>query len=119
MLRLKELRKARKLTQVDLAAAVNTTQATISAWENGKYDIDTESLRKLADILDVSVDQLLGREEKNKTGDIAADPLDNGFRTRFAALSPEEQRQVDDYVRFLLSKKETRDPFQEDEIYLK
>ena len=57
--RLRELRQEKNLKQGDLAVRVGVAQSTLSAWELGKYDIDTDSLRRLSEIFDVSVDYLI------------------------------------------------------------
>lgn len=60
MLRLKELRKKNKMSQQQLAERLGVTQATLSGWENEKYEIDHTSLLKCSDIFQVSIDYLLG-----------------------------------------------------------
>lgn len=45
MNRIKSLRLKNKLTQTELAKYMNVAQNTISYWEQGKYDIDNESLK--------------------------------------------------------------------------
>lgn len=74
MLRIKELRKAANMTQKELADEIGVTQATLSGWESEKYYIDYISMMKLADIFEVSVDYLLGRNSISNnsitTGDI-------------------------------------------------
>ena len=62
--RLRELRKKRGLTQQEVASYIGITQNAYSYWENGKVKIDNTSLQRLADYFDVSIDYLLGREEK-------------------------------------------------------
>ena len=44
MNRIKELRKIYNLNQTELAEKLNTTQQTISNWENGITDIDIDTL---------------------------------------------------------------------------
>lgn len=61
--RLKELRKSKNLLQSEIAAQLNVAQSTYSYWENGTYDIDLASLKKLADFFGVSVDYLLDRSD--------------------------------------------------------
>ena len=63
MNRLKEIRKQRKLTQKEVAQAMGVSQSTLSEWETEKYQIDNDSLFKLADYFGVSIDYLLGRDE--------------------------------------------------------
>ncbi len=62
-MRLKELRKARKITQVKLAMDLNTNQNTISRYENGTRQADYQTLIMLADYFDVSIDYLLERTD--------------------------------------------------------
>lgn len=62
MNKIRELRKEKNLTQTDLAKRLNTTTSNVSGWECGKWQPDNDTLIRLAEILDVSVDYLLGRE---------------------------------------------------------
>lgn len=57
---LKAARKAKGLTQTEVARAIGLTQNGYSYWENGKAKIDKDQLLKLASLFDVSVDYLLG-----------------------------------------------------------
>ena len=57
--RLRELRQERNLKQGELSARLGVAQSTLSAWELGKFDIDSDSLRRLSEIFDVSVDYLI------------------------------------------------------------
>ena len=61
MLRLREFRKINNMSQQELAKRLGVTQATLSGWENEKYEIDNKSLMLCADIFNVSLDTLLGR----------------------------------------------------------
>lgn len=63
--RLKEARKAQKLTQQELANKVNATKGTISNYENGHSTPSNEMLKDLANILRVTTDYLLGRENSS------------------------------------------------------
>lgn len=71
MLRLKELRIATGKNQKEMAKELNLTKSTYNYWENGKIEIDFKSLIMLADYFGVSVDYLLGRE--NKSTDLSQD----------------------------------------------
>lgn len=62
-LRLKQLRKERKLTQTDVANVLGITYQAYAHYEKGRHQPDPQSLKKLADFFDVSVDYLLGRSE--------------------------------------------------------
>ena len=59
-LRLAELRRAKHITQSELAEAIGTSFQTISKWENGVTMPDITVLPVLAAYFDVSTDELLG-----------------------------------------------------------
>lgn len=60
MNRIKVLRLERNIKQVDLAKAVSVSQATLSGYETGKYEPDFDTLKRIAEYFDVSIDYLLG-----------------------------------------------------------
>lgn len=61
--RLKELRlKKRGLTQQQIADEIGVNRGSYSNWEKGKREPSFENLVKLADLLEVSLDSLFGRE---------------------------------------------------------
>lgn len=62
-MRLKELRKARKLSQLKVALDLHTNQNTISRYETGEREPCLSDLVMLADYFDVSVDYLLERTD--------------------------------------------------------
>ena len=62
--RLKELRKARKISQLKLALDLNMNQNSISRYETMEREADYETLIKFADYFNVSLDYLLGRTDK-------------------------------------------------------
>lgn len=57
--KLRDLRNASGITQEDLSARMNVTRQTISGWERGRSEPDIEIIKKLSQIFDVSVDELL------------------------------------------------------------
>ncbi|MBQ9113863.1 MAG: helix-turn-helix transcriptional regulator [Clostridia bacterium] len=59
---LKEQRKIRNLTQMDLEKATNIPQSTISAYEKNINSPNIDILVTLADFYDISVDELIGRK---------------------------------------------------------
>ena len=62
--RLKELRKNHKLTQVSLQMQTGIEQALLSKFENEERIPPTETLLRLAEFYDVSIDYILCRTEK-------------------------------------------------------
>ncbi len=61
-LRLREWRERRALTQRDLAGQAGVTTASINRIENGVHEARLSTVRKLADALGVSVDELIDWE---------------------------------------------------------
>ena len=59
---LKALRKARGMTQEELAARLHVVRQTVSKWEKGLSVPDAELLIRLAEVLDTTVGQLLGAD---------------------------------------------------------
>lgn len=60
--RLAEIRKSKKLKQMELAEMLNISQQVISNIERGVTAPDIEQLKKIADIYNISLDELVGRE---------------------------------------------------------
>lgn len=66
--RLRSARKMKNLSQEKLAELVGTTKATISNYENQYSSPPNDMLVKLADVLDVTTDWLLGRFSSTRRG---------------------------------------------------
>ena len=62
--RIRELREDHDLTQVQMGKILSCSQRVYSNYERGELDIPTETLIKLADFYEVSVDYLLNRTEQ-------------------------------------------------------
>lgn len=60
-MRLKYLREKKNITQQRLAIDLNINQNTVSRYESGKRQADYQTLIKIADYFDVSLDYLLER----------------------------------------------------------
>lgn len=67
--RLAEIRKSKKLKQTELAEKLNVSQQVISNIERGVTAPDIEQLKKIADIYNISLDQLVGREYLSNNAD--------------------------------------------------
>ena len=62
--RIKEFRKEQKLTQDDLAKAVDVTRQTIISLENGKYTASLQLAFKLTKFFNVQIEDLFIFEEE-------------------------------------------------------
>ena len=63
LVRLKELRKARRITQLKLAMDLNLTQNTVSRYETGEREPGIAELVRIADYFHISVVYLLERTD--------------------------------------------------------
>lgn len=61
--KLRELRKARSLTQEELAQALYVSRTAVSKWESGRGYPNLDSLKELSGFFSVSLDELIGPEE--------------------------------------------------------
>lgn len=64
MMRLRDLRKKRGITQLKLAMDLGLNQNSISRYESGEREADYRTLILLADYFQVSIDYLLERTDK-------------------------------------------------------
>ena len=60
MLRIREIRRAKKITAKELADLVNVAESTMSLYETGKREPDFKTLLAIAEQLGVSVNDLFG-----------------------------------------------------------
>lgn len=79
---LKQLRKSKRLTQQEVANFIGISQNNYSYWENGKVKIDNQSLKKLSELFNVSVDYILGN-----TNELTP-------TTQSAVISPEQAKEI-------------------------
>lgn len=91
--RIREYRTSIKMTQTDFAIRLGITGASVSAYENGTRLPSYEVLIKIANVLGVSTDELLGRKEPTKiTVDITN-------------LSPRERNVIQELITVFMEEK--------------
>ena len=64
--RIKQLRKMKGFTQEEFAIKLNVVRQTVSKWEKGISVPDAIMIEKIADILDVTVNEILGGNINNE-----------------------------------------------------
>ena len=64
--KLRDIREDKDLLQKDIAAILNVSQQTYSRYETGEISIDKDSLIKLANYYNTSVDYLLDLTDERK-----------------------------------------------------
>jgi len=96
--RIAELRKARGLTQVEMAEALGVIQGVVSTYEVGRTRAHPAVLLRLADILNVSVDEILGRGPRKQPK-----PHDQRMWSRFQLLGKLPERDQKAVMRMISS----------------
>ena len=69
--RIRELRKKAGYSQQKMARKLHLTQGAISQWENGITVPAADQLSALADVFEITVDELLGRSAEQPQDDEA------------------------------------------------
>lgn len=62
-MRIRELRRARRVTQLKIAMDLDMSQNTISRYESGEREPGIAELIRIADYFHVSIDYLVGRTD--------------------------------------------------------
>lgn len=78
--RLKELRKEQGIEAQYIAKQINVSKSTYSYYENNKSDPSFETLKKLADLFNVSTDYLLGRTDMKEIAIMEGDEIPKELR---------------------------------------
>lgn len=102
MLRLKELRAKKGLSQSAFAKAFGVAQNTVSNWENGNRTLDAETASRIANYFHVTVDYLLGRtdEPRQLSLDEQLEGIEFALYGEVKDLTDEEKQDILTYIRF-------------------
>ena len=92
---IKKIRLEKGIKQGDLADMLSVKQTTVSGWETGYREPDLESLKRMADIFNCSIDELLGQKEKPVV-------KDDGLSQKLEKLSDRNLQRLEDYIDILL-----------------
>ena len=100
--RMAQLRKARNITQVQLAESLGVSQQTVQAYEVGRRRVPVSTLRLLAKMLGVSLDELMaeGAHAPRKRGPV---PQIQQHMERISQLPKPKQRAVMDVIEAMLA----------------
>ena len=80
------LRKQKGMTQNELAEKMNVTDKAVSKWERDLSCPDINTISKLADILDVSVEELLKAKKKENSNTKMKDLINLIFKAVALAM---------------------------------
>lgn len=117
---LREIRKAKGVTQVQAARDLNISQITYNRYENGQREVPNIVLVSMADYFGITVDELLGRTspEQKKAQEDEAESIrerlrrDPAYRLLFSAAdkaTPEHLRSAAAMLKALEPEEENAD----------
>jgi len=101
--RLRAARELRKLNQSELALKAKLPPSSIAHFESGSRKPSFDNLKRLASMLDVSTDYLLGR-----TNDPAMAQSSDTLHCDVAKLSSEDRELTEEFIRMLQSRRKKR-----------
>lgn len=99
--KLKKLREDKGLQPKDVAKFLGITRQGYCRYEDGKSDLSTSTLSKLADFYNVSTDYLLGRDEKKLSEDVASmtdNELDKALIHGYMAMTETDRQGIRNYI---------------------
>jgi transcriptional regulator with XRE-family HTH domain len=86
--KIRQLRRQRKLTQVELAEKIGVHQSDLSRMEQGEYKVGLDTLLKILQCFDLSIGEFF---DENRTVSIVE---------KYRALSPTAQKEVETFIEF-------------------
>ena len=101
--RLHALREAAGLTQAQVADKLGISARAYAFWEREPVSLRAEQIATLADVLGVTADELVGREQPKRRGTGPAGRLRQVF-TRASQLSRSQQAKVAEVVDALVAR---------------
>ena len=87
--KIRQLRRQRKLTQVELAERIGIHQSDLSRMEQGEYKVGLDTLLKILQTFDLSIGDFFDETSRTET------VLD-----KFKNLSPAAQKEVESFIEF-------------------
>ena len=101
--RLKELRTDNDMLQSDLAEKLNLKSSAISKYEKGLTQPSIETIKKLAEIFNVTVDYLVGASDIKNPYDVnRITPNEADLVDRFRRLSYENKIRIDERIKTMI-----------------
>src|SRR5215217_4576739 len=97
--KIRELRKERKLTQVELSARLGIQQSDLSRMEKGEYRVSLDTLFRILAEFQMSIGEFFEGVAKE-----SITPRDVKIIQNFNSLSDDAQREVEDFIAFKKTK---------------
>lgn len=106
MNRLKELRIERELSQEEVGKIIGISGQALGLYENGRRDIPTKNLIKLANLYNVSADYILCKTDIRNPDEVQEDPLgltQVGFNMdEYTPPTEKQKEQIRDILEIIL-----------------
>ena len=107
--RLRFLREHQELTQGEAAKRLNLTHSTYCKYETGVHQPDFDTLKKIANFFDVSIDYLLENDrtlsDSEETVDLNNFLLNGRYTINSKFLNNRERKRLNDMVRVMYEDK--------------
>lgn len=103
--RLRKARERKNLTQVAVREKTGINNKTLSGYEKGISEPDIDTLKKLADLYEVSVDWLAGYDVKNKNSPFLTNEKKKRIMELYDQLPEDQQRILDQMAEIMLREK--------------
>jgi transcriptional regulator with XRE-family HTH domain len=87
--KIRQLRRQRKLTQVELADKIGIHQSDLSRMEQGEYKVGLDTLLKILQTFDLSIGDFFDENEREET-----------IVQKYKSLSPTAQKEVESFIEF-------------------
>lgn len=112
MNRLRFLRNEKGESLEKIAKYLNVTMQTISNYENEKRDMTPDTILKLADYFEVSIDYLLGKTDIRNPGKQIDDVLNEAMigmsKEEYEKLTETQKKQIRDFAIFVKNQNEEK-----------
>ncbi|HEV8661285.1 MAG TPA: helix-turn-helix transcriptional regulator [Thermoanaerobaculia bacterium] len=87
--KIRQLRRQRKLTQVELAERIGIHQSDLSRMEQGEYKVGLDTLLKILQTFDLSIGDFFDESSRSES-----------VLERLKTLSPAAQKEVESFIEF-------------------
>jgi transcriptional regulator with XRE-family HTH domain len=87
--KIRQLRRQRKLTQVELAEKIGIHQSDLSRMEQGEYKVGLDTLLRILQTFNMTIGEFF--EER---------PRETAIIDKYKMLSPTAQKEVDSFIEF-------------------
>jgi transcriptional regulator with XRE-family HTH domain len=93
--KIRQLRRQRKLTQVELADRIGVHQSDLSRMEQGEYKVGLDTLLKILGTFDLSIGDFFDESARSES-----------VVQKYRSLSPNAQKEVESFIEFKRAQEE-------------